>query len=57
MFDADQGARAKDERAADDFYLRTFAEPAIDVNGISTGSALLQKTVLPVEAIANVSIS
>jgi acetylornithine deacetylase/succinyl-diaminopimelate desuccinylase-like protein len=53
---ADQGARPKDPDAADDFYLRTFAEPAIDVNGIATGSPLLQKTVLPVEAIANVSM-
>jgi acetylornithine deacetylase/succinyl-diaminopimelate desuccinylase-like protein len=53
---ADQGARPKDERAAEDFYLRTFAEPALDVNGIATGSPLLQKTVLPVEAVANVSI-
>jgi acetylornithine deacetylase/succinyl-diaminopimelate desuccinylase-like protein len=53
---ADQGARAKDARAAEDFYLRTFAEPAIDVNGIATGSPTLQKTVLPVEAIANVSM-
>jgi acetylornithine deacetylase/succinyl-diaminopimelate desuccinylase-like protein len=53
---ADQGARPKDTRAAEDFYLRTFAEPAIDVNGIATGSPMLQKTVLPVEAIANVSM-
>jgi acetylornithine deacetylase/succinyl-diaminopimelate desuccinylase-like protein len=53
---SDQGARPKDARAAEDFYLRTFAEPAIDVNGISTGSPQLQKTVLPVEAIANVSM-
>jgi acetylornithine deacetylase/succinyl-diaminopimelate desuccinylase-like protein len=53
---ADQGARPKDARAADDFYLRTFAEPAIDVNGIATGSPVLQKTVLPVEAVANVSM-
>ncbi len=53
---ADQGARPKDAAAAADFYLRTFAEPAIDVNGIATGSPLLQKTVLPVEAVANVSI-
>ena len=53
---AEQGARAKDDRAAADFYLRTFAEPALDVNGIATGSPLLQKTVLPVEAVANVSI-
>jgi acetylornithine deacetylase/succinyl-diaminopimelate desuccinylase-like protein len=53
---AEQGARPKDPAAAADFYLRTFAEPAIDVNGIATGSPLLQKTVLPVEAVANVSI-
>jgi acetylornithine deacetylase/succinyl-diaminopimelate desuccinylase-like protein len=53
---AEQGARPKDPRAADDFYVRTFAEPAIDVNGIATGSPLLQKTVLPVEAVANVSM-
>src|SRR4051794_13962358 len=53
---ADQGARPKDANAAGDFYLRTFAEPAIDVNGIAVGSPLLQKTVLPVEAVANVSM-
>jgi len=53
---ADAGARPKDDRAADDFYLRTFAEPALDVNGIAVGSPYLQKTVLPVEAVANVSI-
>lgn len=51
-----QGARPKDARAAEDFYPRTFAEPSIDVNGISTGSPQLQKTVIPVEAIANVSM-
>ena len=53
---AEQGARPKDPEAARDFYLRTFAEPALDVNGIQTGSPILQKTVLPVEAVANVSI-
>ena len=52
----DQGARPKDGRAAEDFYIRTFAEPALDVNGIASGSPWLQKTVLPVEAVANVSI-
>ncbi len=52
----DAGARPKDDQAADDFYLRTFAEPALDVNGIAVGSPYLQKTVLPVEAVANVSI-
>jgi acetylornithine deacetylase/succinyl-diaminopimelate desuccinylase-like protein len=52
----EQGARPKDAEAARDFYLRTFAEPAVDVNGIQAGSPVLQKTVLPVEAVANVSI-
>ena len=45
-----------DASAADDFYLRTLAGPAVDVHGIAGGSPLLQKTVLPVEAEANVSI-
>ena len=53
---ADQGARPADARAAEEFYLRTFAEPALDVNGIDTGSPHLEKTVLPVHAVANVSI-
>jgi acetylornithine deacetylase/succinyl-diaminopimelate desuccinylase-like protein len=53
---ADQGARPADARAADEFYVRTFAEPALDINGIESGSPHLQKTVLPVEAVANVSI-
>jgi acetylornithine deacetylase/succinyl-diaminopimelate desuccinylase-like protein len=53
---ADQGARPTDSRAADEFYLRTLAEPALDVNGIETGSPHLQKTVIPVVADANVSI-
>ena len=53
---AEQGARPKDPRAAEDFYLRTFAEPALDVNGIASGSPVMQKTVLPVEAQANLSI-
>jgi acetylornithine deacetylase/succinyl-diaminopimelate desuccinylase-like protein len=53
---ADLGARPADSHAAEEFYLRTFAEPALDVNGIATGSALAQKTVLPVRADANVSI-
>jgi acetylornithine deacetylase/succinyl-diaminopimelate desuccinylase-like protein len=53
---AEAGARAKDAKAAEDFYPRTFAEPSLDVNGIVSGSPHLQKTVLPVEAAANVSI-
>jgi acetylornithine deacetylase/succinyl-diaminopimelate desuccinylase-like protein len=53
---ASQGARPADPEAAEEFYLRTFAEPALDVNGIVSGSPQIQKTVLPVGAEANVSI-
>jgi acetylornithine deacetylase/succinyl-diaminopimelate desuccinylase-like protein len=53
---ADQGARPSDARAAEEFYLRTFAEPALDVNGIETGSPQAEKTVIPVRADANLSI-
>jgi len=53
---AEQGARPKDARAGEEFYARTFADAAVDVNGIAGGEPLLQKTVLPVEAEANVSI-
>ena len=51
-----QGARPMDPSAIEDFYVRTWAEPAVDVNGIEGGSARLQKTVIPVEACANVSM-
>jgi acetylornithine deacetylase/succinyl-diaminopimelate desuccinylase-like protein len=53
---AAQGASPADATAADEFYRRTWAEPAVDVNGIDGGSPHLQKTVLPVRAVANVSI-
>ena len=43
-------------RAAEDFYLRTWAEPSVDVHGIAGGSPRLIKTVLPVHAEANASI-
>ena len=42
--------------ATEEFYLRTFADTSLDVNGIASGSPDLVKTVLPVEARANVSI-
>jgi acetylornithine deacetylase/succinyl-diaminopimelate desuccinylase-like protein len=51
-----QGARPADATAADEFFVRTTAEPSVSVNGIESGSPHLQKTVLPVEAHANVSI-
>jgi acetylornithine deacetylase/succinyl-diaminopimelate desuccinylase-like protein len=45
-----------DAGAGDDFYVRTWAEPSVDVHGIAGGSPTLIKTVLPVEAEANLSI-
>jgi acetylornithine deacetylase/succinyl-diaminopimelate desuccinylase-like protein len=53
---AAQGARPADPRAAADYYLRTCVEPAVDVHGVVGGEPKLQKTVIGVEAEANVSI-
>jgi acetylornithine deacetylase/succinyl-diaminopimelate desuccinylase-like protein len=50
------GARPADAGAAEDFYVRTWAEPAVTVNGFVGGEPILQKTVLPIFAEANVSI-
>ena len=51
-----QGARPADARAAAEYYLRTGVEPAVDVHGVIGGEPRLQKTVIGVEAEANVSI-
>ncbi len=53
---ADPGATPADPRAAEEFYVRTWGEPSVDVHGLAGGSPQLVKTVLPVEAWANVSI-
>jgi len=53
---AAQGARPADPRAAEEYYLRTGVEPAVDVHGVVGGEPRLQKTVIGVEAEANVSI-
>lgn len=53
---AAQGARPSDAKAAEELYLRTVVEPAVDVHGLLSGSPELQKTVIAVEAEANVSI-
>jgi acetylornithine deacetylase/succinyl-diaminopimelate desuccinylase-like protein len=50
------GALPSDSSAAEEFYVRTWAEPAVTVNGFVGGEPNLQKTVLPVFAEANVSI-
>ena len=52
----DAGAKPMDAESAEAFYHRTLAGPAVDVNGLTGGEAVLQKTVLPVFAEANVSI-
>ncbi|MSO94172.1 MAG: M20/M25/M40 family metallo-hydrolase [Thermoleophilia bacterium] len=50
------GSKPADPAAGDEFYLRTWGEPSVDVHGIQGGSPVLQKTVIAVEAEANVSI-
>jgi acetylornithine deacetylase/succinyl-diaminopimelate desuccinylase-like protein len=53
---ASYGAAPIAPGAAEEFYLRTYADTSLDVNGIASGSPDLVKTVLPVEARANVSM-
>ncbi len=53
---ASQGAAPIAPGAAEEFYVRTFSDTSLDVNGIAGGSPDLVKTVLPVAARANVSI-
>jgi acetylornithine deacetylase/succinyl-diaminopimelate desuccinylase-like protein len=51
-----QGAVPADDAAAHEFYLRTWALPSIDVNGIEGGSPVLQKTIVTSAARANLSM-
>jgi acetylornithine deacetylase/succinyl-diaminopimelate desuccinylase-like protein len=51
-----QGAVARDALAEDEFYLRTLGLPAVDVHGIRCGEADLPKTIVPVEAVASLSV-
>ena len=44
-----QGARPLDPNAADQFYIRTLAEPSADVNGILGGKPGLRNTTLSVQ--------
>ena len=53
---AAQGAVPYDERAAEEFYLRTTAEPSVDLNGILGGKPGLRNTTLPVLAEANFTV-
>ncbi|HEX4108017.1 MAG TPA: M20/M25/M40 family metallo-hydrolase [Solirubrobacteraceae bacterium] len=50
---AEAGAVPLDDRAASEFYLRTGAEPALDVNAIAGGEP---RTVIPASATATVTM-
>jgi acetylornithine deacetylase/succinyl-diaminopimelate desuccinylase-like protein len=50
------GARPYDDGGAEEYYLRTTAEPSVDVNGILGGKPGLRNTTLPVHAEANFTI-
>jgi acetylornithine deacetylase/succinyl-diaminopimelate desuccinylase-like protein len=52
---AEAGATPHDEHAADEFYLRTWAEPAVDVNGIQAGK-MVRNTTLVATAEANFTV-
>jgi acetylornithine deacetylase/succinyl-diaminopimelate desuccinylase-like protein len=50
------GALPYDDRAAEEFYLRTTAEPSVDVNGIVGGKPGLKNTTIPAQAQANFTV-
>jgi acetylornithine deacetylase/succinyl-diaminopimelate desuccinylase-like protein len=52
----EQGARPYDAGAADEFWLRTTAEPSIDVNGVLGGKPGLRNTTVPASAEANFTV-
>jgi acetylornithine deacetylase/succinyl-diaminopimelate desuccinylase-like protein len=52
---AEIGAQPADARAGDDLYLRTWAEPSLDLHGLVGGSTA-QKTIVPAAAEAAFSI-
>jgi len=53
---AGQGARPLDARAAEEFYVRTWAEPSLDVNGILGGKPGVRNTTISARASAELSI-
>jgi acetylornithine deacetylase/succinyl-diaminopimelate desuccinylase-like protein len=50
------GATPLDPKAAEDFYVRTWAEPSLDINGIHGGKPEFVNTTLVVEAHARFTI-
>jgi acetylornithine deacetylase/succinyl-diaminopimelate desuccinylase-like protein len=53
---SEQGAQPLDSKAAEEFYLRTWAEPSADVNGILGGKPGVRNTTLSAAASAELSI-
>ncbi len=53
---SEAGAQPLDGKAAEEFYVRTWAEPSTDVNGIVGGKPGVRNTTLSVEASAELSI-
>jgi acetylornithine deacetylase/succinyl-diaminopimelate desuccinylase-like protein len=43
---ANAGLALYDERAADEFYVRTWAEPSVEINGIHAGKPILNTTLV-----------
>jgi len=52
---ATQGAQPLDAKAAEEFYVRTWAEPSADVNGIIGGKPGVRNTTLSVHASGEIS--
>ena len=52
----EQGAQPLDSNAGEEFYVRTWAEPSMDVNGIVGGKPGIRNTTLSVAASAEFSI-
>jgi acetylornithine deacetylase/succinyl-diaminopimelate desuccinylase-like protein len=53
---SEQGARPLDAKAAEEFYIRTWAEPSADVNGIIGGKPGIRNTTLSIAAAGELSI-
>ena len=53
---SEAGAQPLDAKAGEEFYVRTWAEPSTDVNGIIGGKPGIRNTTLSVEASAEFSI-
>jgi acetylornithine deacetylase/succinyl-diaminopimelate desuccinylase-like protein len=53
---SEQGARPLDAKAAEEFYVRTWAEPSADVNGILGGKPGIRNTTLSVAAAGEFTI-